>query len=320
MSILVLVEHHNGVASPASLGVLGAAQQLASSANMPVVALVAGKDAQQVAAQVPADSVLFADGERFQVSAGGADALCAAAAACGARIVLAAASVNAADITGALAGRLGVGINTDATSVTFENGEFVADRPSLDDTVVVRCGFTANEGLSGVVLFRAGSHAAVEAGAPKESSALEVPASERRGQQFLGLKQAASGGVDITKSDVLIGAGRGLGGPENFTLVEDLAHTLGGEVATTRAVVDAGWYEYSTQVGQTGKTVAPKLYIAVGISGAIQHKVGMQSSGTIVAINKDPNAPIFDFADFGVVGDLFTIVPQLKEKLAARKG
>ncbi len=320
MSILVFVEHHDGTIAPISLGVLGAGRELASAAGVPLVALVAGPGAEQVAGTVPADTVYHAAGDRFQVAAGGVDALAAAVEAAGARVVLAGASVNSADVTGGLAGRLGVGINTDATSISFEDGGFVADRPSLEDSVVVRCGFSKTEGLSGIVLFRAGSFTPLELAAPGASEALDVADSGRRAQQFGGLEQAATGGVDITKSDVLVGAGRGLGGPENFNLVEDLAKALGGEVATTRAVVDAGWYEYSTQVGQTGKTVAPKLYIAVGISGAIQHKVGMASSGTIVAINKDSHAPIFDFADFGVVGDLFTIVPQLKDKLAARKG
>ena len=130
--------------------------------------------------------------------------------------------------------------------------------------------------------------------------------------------QEESSGPSIEDADVIVAGGRGLGSPESFSLVEELAAALGGAVGATRAVVDAGWYPYPTQVGQTGKTVSPRLYVACGISGAIQHKVGMQGSGTIVAINKDANAPIFDFCDLGVVGDLHQIVPKLTELVRGR--
>jgi electron transfer flavoprotein alpha subunit len=126
--------------------------------------------------------------------------------------------------------------------------------------------------------------------------------------------------VNIEDAEILVGGGRGLGKAEGFELAESLADALGGAVAATRAVVDAGWYPYAAQIGQTGKTVAPKLYLAAGISGAIQHKVGMQNSENILAINKDPNAPIFEFADLGVVGDLHKILPKLTDAVKAKKG
>jgi electron transfer flavoprotein alpha subunit len=126
--------------------------------------------------------------------------------------------------------------------------------------------------------------------------------------------------VNIEDADALVAGGRGLGTKEGFDALEELAGALGGAVAATRAVVDAGWYPYAAQIGQTGKTVAPKLYLAAGISGAIQHKVGMQASENIVAINKDANAPIFEFSDLGIVGDLNKIVPKLTKAIRARRG
>ena len=138
--------------------------------------------------------------------------------------------------------------------------------------------------------------------------------------KLVGQDAAESGGVNIEDADVIVAGGRGLGAPENFTLAEELAQSLGGAVGATRAVVDAGWYPYAAQIGQTGKSVAPKLYLAAGISGAIQHKVGMQASENIVAINKDANAPIFEFSDLGIVGDLNKILPKLTEAIKAKKG
>jgi len=137
--------------------------------------------------------------------------------------------------------------------------------------------------------------------------------------ELVGHEDAEDSGPDIGAAEVLVAGGRGLGEAGGFAIIEECASAFGGAVAATRAVVDAGWYPYSAQVGQTGKTVSPKLYIACGISGAIQHKVGMQGSGTIVAINKDKNAPIFDYADLGVVGDLHDIVPKLTA-LAKERG
>jgi electron transfer flavoprotein alpha subunit len=170
-------------------------------------------------------------------------------------------------------------------------------------------------------LVRSGAFEAVESGGTAEVEGFEVAYSDFSSLATLVEQtEEVSSGPSIEDADVIVAGGRGLGSPEAFALLEELADALGGAVATTRAVVDAGWYPYATQVGQTGKTVSPKLYVACGISGAIQHKVGMQGSGTIVAINKDPNAPIFDFSDIGVVGDLHQIVPRLTELVRAHRG
>jgi electron transfer flavoprotein alpha subunit len=172
-----------------------------------------------------------------------------------------------------------------------------------------------------IALIRSGTFEPVEAGGAPQVEDVAVDVQDwSKVATMVERAHAESEGPSIEEADVIVAGGRGLGGPENFTLVEELAKALGGAVGATRAVVDAGWYPYSTQVGQTGKTVSPKLYVACGVSGAIQHKVGMQGSSTIVAINKDRNAPIFDFCDLGVVGDLHEIVPKLTELVRQRKG
>jgi electron transfer flavoprotein alpha subunit len=230
--------------------------------------------------------------------------------------VLFVASVLGSDVAAGLAARLDAGLNWGLTDLHLEDGELVGKRPALGDTVLVDVSWTSTPRLA---LIRSGALDPVESGGSAEVTELEAEFSDFSTlATLLEQTQEESSGPSIEDADIIVAGGRGLGSPEAFSVIEELAAALGGAVAATRAVVDAGWYPYPTQVGQTGKTVSPKLYIACGISGAIQHKVGMQSSGTIVAINKDPNAPIFDFCDLGVVGDLHQIVPKLTELVRSR--
>jgi electron transfer flavoprotein alpha subunit len=232
--------------------------------------------------------------------------------------VLFGASVLSADVAAGLAARLDAGLNWDLTDLEVRDGELVGTRPALGDTVLVEVGWTDSPRLA---LVRSGALDPVEAGGEAEVESFDFEASDFSTLATLVEQtQEESSGPSIEDADIIVAGGRGLGAPDAFSLLEELAVALGGAVAATRAVVDAGWYPYATQVGQTGKTVSPKLYIACGISGAIQHKVGMQGSGTIIAINKDPNAPIFDFCDLGVVGDLHEIVPKLTELARAHRG
>jgi electron transfer flavoprotein alpha subunit len=222
------------------------------------------------------------------------------------------------EIGAGLAARLGAGVTMEVTEVGVEDGKLVASRPILQDSKISKSRYKGK----GVIIGRLNAFESKESGggaatvedvevelSPQATKATMVERGEQRGED-----------VDIEGADILVAGGRGLGKAEGFELAEDLAKALGGAVAATRAVVDAGWYPYSTQIGQTGKTVAPKLYLAAGISGAIQHKVGMQASENIVAINKDSNAPIFEFSDLGIIGDLNKILPKLTEAVKAKKG
>ncbi len=225
------------------------------------------------------------------------------------------------EIGAGLAARKQAGVTMEVTAVRAEDGKLVAERPILQDSKI---SVSRYRGDLGIIIGRINAFEIRQAGggaaevvdvevelSPWSTQAKMVQRGEQRGAD-----------VDIEGADILVAGGRGLGKPEGFELAEELAKSFGGNsaVAATRAVVDAGWYPYAAQIGQTGKTVSPKLYLAAGISGAIQHKVGMQSSENIVAINKDANAPIFEFSDLGIVGDLNKILPKLSEAIKAKKG
>jgi electron transfer flavoprotein alpha subunit len=208
----------------------------------------------------------------------------------------------------------------EVTAVKVADGKLVAERPVLQDSAIVDVGYVSEPGI---IIGRLNAFDANENGSgDAEVVDIEVELSEwsTKARMKTRGEQGDEGGVNIEDADVLVGAGRGFGDADNLAIANDLASTLGGAVASTRAIVDAGWTPYATQIGQTGKTVAPKLYLAAGISGAIQHKVGMQNAENIVAINKDQNAPIFEFCDLGIVGDLNKIMPKLNEAIKAKKG
>jgi electron transfer flavoprotein alpha subunit len=225
------------------------------------------------------------------------------------------------EIGAGLAARLGAGVVMEVTNVEVEDSKLVAERPILGDSAISQIHYRSDVGI---IIGRLNAFEAEQSGEAQAAvDDVEVELSPHSTQATMVTRGEQRGAdVDIEGADVLVAGGRGLGKAEGFDLMEQLAQAFGGNsaVAATRAVVDAGWYPYAAQIGQTGKTVAPKLYLAAGISGAIQHKVGMQSSENIVAINKDSNAPIFEFSDLGVVGDLNKIVPKLADAIKAKKG
>jgi electron transfer flavoprotein alpha subunit len=317
--IAVFLEHHEGELQKGSLGVLSKAAQLGGE----VAGVVLGSGVKDLAAQAGrfgASKVFVADDPALEapLPQPRVDALAHLVREERVDTVLFAASVLSADVAAGLAARLDAGINWDLVDLARDDGNLVGKRPALEDTVYIDVGWTGEPRLA---MFRPGTFDPADTGGETEVTDFSPPQFEDFSMQATMLEQAhaESEGPSIEDADVIVAGGRGLGSPENFSLVEGLAKALGGAVAATRAVVDAGWYPYATQVGQTGKTVSPKLYIACGISGAIQHKVGMQGSGVVIAINKDPNAPIFEFADLGVVGDLNEIVPKLTQLVEQRR-
>lgn len=319
MSTLVFLEHHGSSIQKGALGVLSKAAALDPDTSAVVVgAGVAGLADQ--AGRYGAKTVFVAEGEGIAapLPQPRVDIISRLVREKGFSNVLFGASVLATDVAGGLSARLDAGLNWDLNDLAMDGGALVGKRSALGDTVQADVGWSTEPRLA---LVRAGSFEPTETGgsASVESISADVEDFSSKAVMVEQLQEQASG-PSIEEADILVTGGRGLGNPEGFALMEALAAAIGGAVASTRAVVDSGWYPYATQIGQTGKVVSPKLYIGCGVSGAIQHKVGMQTSQVIVSINKDANAPIFDFSDLGVVGDLNTIVPQLTALVKERRG
>jgi len=300
---------------------LGEAVRLAATLGGPVVGVCAAAADPGLAAlgEAGASELLLATHASFghYEPAGYARAVVAAVEKVKPAVVLFSASAMGRDLAPRVAARLGVGLAADCTALAVEGGRLIASRPVYAGKAVQRVAFT---GAPALVSLRPKVFAPAPAqngGAPAVTPlAIEHdPAAARA--RVLEVRTGSAGKVDLTEAEIIVSGGRGLKGPENFAMIEALAAALGATVGASRAVVDAGWRPHGDQVGQTGKTVSPKLYVAVAISGAIQHLAGMSSSRCIVAINKDPDAPIFKVADFGVVGDAFEVVPALTEAVKA---
>ncbi len=235
--------------------------------------------------------------------------------------VLFPATTQGKDLSPRVAALLDVPLAADVTALEVDAGALVATRPVYAGKAFAKVAFQANPALVSLRpnLFPAEERAA--AGAVRSVDASWSPDDGSR-ERFVEFQAASGGAVDVAEAGIVVSGGRGMKGPENWGVLEELRDAIGNGVAlgASRAVVDAGWRPHGEQVGQTGKTVAPKLYFAIGISGAIQHLAGMRTSGTIVAVNKDPEAPIFGVADYGIVGDLFEVVPALAGEIRSLRG
>ena len=321
--VLVFVLHHDGAFHKSSLGMLGAAARVAAQLGVGCDAIVVGPRDElprELCARLGghgATCVLRADGPAG-LGAPVVDAMAAAIAAHGHSHALLSGGVVGSEAGAGLAARLDAGICVEATGLRVDGGELVAERLILGDTQVAQVRLRSGVG---VVVGRVNAFdAPAAAGAPAAVEDLEVQWSPQAGRATMRARaKERIVSHDLEDAEVVVAGGRGLGEPEGFRALEALAQELGGVVGATRAVVDAGWYPYEAQVGQTGKTVSPRLYIAAGISGAVQHRVGMERAENIVAINSDARAPILGIAHLGVVGDLRAIVPRLTETLRERR-
>lgn len=320
--IWIWVEQNAGEAAPVSLEALGVGRSMANELGVGCSALVFGPGARDVAhkaIQFGADKVYVCEDETLSVYRAEPFASLVSKLAADEKpaAILAGATSSGRDILALAAVDLGAGLIPDCTALELVDGKIKATRPVYAGKLIA--GIFA-EGDTVLISVRSRAFPSPETDAGRSGEIVELEPALAAGSiqtEVLGL-EAAEGEVSLTDAGVIVSGGRGVGGPEGFAPVKELAETLNAAMGASRAAVDAGWIPYAHQVGQTGKTVSPDLYVACGISGAIQHLAGMRTSKVIVAINKDPEAPIFKLAQYGIVNDLFKVVPALTAELKKR--
>lgn len=323
--VLVVVEHAGGKLEPVTLEVVTAARSLADAMGGTVIAGVIGADVQGVADGVASvtgvDEVVAVRDDRLVTFSGPAwtAAVAKMIEEVNPSVVLAAATTSGTDYLPRVAARLETGHAANAVDVSWHEGKVVATRPVLESRVLSAVAFEG-DGVATMTLRPGSSARAATTGGSAKVRTIDVMFTDRDLAVQAEAPEGVTPGVqDLDSAERIVAGGRGLGTPDKFALVEELATELKAAVAATRPLSDAGWRPHSDQIGQTGAHVSPSLYIAVGISGAVQHLVGVQNADHIVAINRDANAPIFKMASFGIVGDLFEVVPALIEQLRAAK-
>jgi electron transfer flavoprotein alpha subunit len=317
--VLVLVEHADGNVRKPALELLTLARRIGSPSA--VVLGAGGQAAVETLARHGAEKVYLVDSAELDgfLIAPKAEALAQIAAAASPAAILITSGNDGAEIAGRLGVKLESGVLTDAVDLLAGESGPVAVQSAFAGSFSVTSAVTTG---TPIITVKANSAPVEEAPATPVVEQVAVTLSDlaRTAPVLSSEPRKASGRPELTEAAIVVSGGRGVGSEEGFGVIERLADSLGAAVGASRAATDAGWYPHQYQVGQTGKTVAPQLYVAAGISGAIQHRAGMQTSKTIVAVNKDAEAPIFELVDFGVVGDLFTVVPQLADEVDKRKG
>ncbi len=318
-TILILAEHDGSALKDISFELLGMAHRVAEDAEVKALLLGNGVDglASELAAR-GASEVLYVEGGALAeyTSDGYRKAIEAVLSEESPHLFLIGNTPNGWDVAPLVSARLGVPLATGCSAVTLENGSALFHRKAFNGKFVHEVAVADARPLFATI--EKGASAVFEGETSGTVRKIESPVQESDLRtRFVETRKGASSGLDLTQANVIVSGGRGVGDPEKFDVIRELAEALSGQVGASRAVTDAGWLPHEHQIGSSGVTVSPKLYIACGISGAIQHVVGMKGSGYIVAINKDADAPIFGIADVGVIGDLFEIVPALTKALKA---